>query len=103
MLAVHRLAAVAAGVALTAVMSIGTAGAATPPSFTTSAAPPPLGQDAGEPSIGVNWKTGATFIQAGNHTLRVLFDGSGHATWADKRSPFARVSLDPILWADSAN
>ena len=58
---------------------------------------------AGEPSIGVNWKSGAAFIEAGNHTLRVLFDDAGNATWADKRSPFARVSLDPILWADSAN
>ena len=59
---------------------------------------------AGEPSIGVNWKTGAVFIESGNHTLRVLFnDGPSpaSATWADKRSPFARVSLDPILWADS--
>jgi len=59
---------------------------------------------AGEPSIGVNWKTGATFIQAGNHTLRAIFDDSvspARVTWADKRSPFARVSLDPILWADS--
>ncbi len=60
---------------------------------------------AGEPSIGVNWKSGAVFIQAGNHTLRAIFDDSvspAKATWADKRSPFARVSLDPILWADSS-
>ena len=60
---------------------------------------------AGEPSVGVNWKTGATFIEAGNHTLRAIFDDSvspAKVTWADKRSPFARVSLDPILWADSS-
>ena len=59
---------------------------------------------AGEPSIGVNWKTGAAFIEAGNHTLRVLFDDSrspASATWTDKRSPFSRVSLDPILFTDS--
>src|SRR4051812_32850660 len=71
-------------------------------------APPPLGSTAngahgaGEPSIGVNWKTGATFIQAGNHTFRAIFDSSGTPTWSDLRSPFARVSLDPILWADSS-
>jgi hypothetical protein len=59
--------------------------------------------DAGEPSIGVNWTTGNVFIEAGNHTLRVTFDDSvapATAAWADKRSPFARVSLDPILFTD---
>src|SRR4051812_13389685 len=56
---------------------------------------------AGEPSIGVNWKSGAVFIEAGNHTLRAVFDAAGNPTWTDVRSPFARVSLDPILWADS--
>jgi hypothetical protein len=59
--------------------------------------------DAGEPSIGVSWKTGKAFIQAGNHTLRVTFnDAQKPATsvWEDKRSPFARVSLDPILFTD---
>ena len=58
---------------------------------------------AGEPSIGVNWKTGKVFIEAGNHTLRVSFnDGQKPATavWEDRRSPFARVSLDPILFTD---
>lgn len=58
---------------------------------------------AGEPSIGVDWNTGKTFIEAGNHTLRVTFDDTvkpATATWEDKRSPFARVSLDPILFTD---
>jgi hypothetical protein len=61
------------------------------------------GHDAGEPSIGVNWQTGNVFIEAGNHTLRVTFDDTvkpATALWADKRSPFARVSLDPILFTD---
>ena len=61
---------------------------------------------AGEPSIGVNWSTGKTFIQAGNHTLRVTFDDAvkpASATWEDKRSPFARVSLDPILFTDDGH
>ena len=71
----------------------------TPAAGSTTAA----GHDAGEPSIGVNWKTGNVFIEAGNHTLRVTFDDSvkpATAIWADKRSPFARVSLDPILFTD---
>jgi len=61
---------------------------------------------AGEPSIGVDWSTGRTFIEAGNHTLRVTFNDSvkpATAFWEDKRSPFARVSLDPILFTDDGH
>ena len=61
---------------------------------------------AGEPSIGVDWNTGKTFIEAGNHTLRVTFNDSvkpATAFWEDKRSPFARVSLDPILFTDDGH
>ncbi len=61
---------------------------------------------AGEPSIGINWATRRAFFQAGNHTLRVTFDDSvkpATAFWEDKRSPFARVSLDPIGFVDDAH
>src|SRR5713226_4894091 len=61
---------------------------------------------AGEPSIGVNWNTGKAFIEAGNHTLRVTFNDASKpasAAWVDKRSPFARVSLDPILFTDDGH
>jgi len=61
---------------------------------------------AGEPSIGVDWNTGKTLIEAGNHTLRVTFNDSvtpATAFWEDKRSPFARVSLDPILFTDDGH
>lgn len=61
---------------------------------------------AGEPSIGVDWKTGRSFIEAGNHTLRVTFNDSvtpATSLWEDKRSPFARVSLDPILFTDDGH
>ena len=61
---------------------------------------------AGEPSVGVDWNTGKAFIEAGNHTLRVTFDDSvkpASAFWEDKRSPFARVSLDPILFTDDGH
>jgi len=61
---------------------------------------------AGEPSIGVNWNTGKAFIEAGNHTLRVTFNDASKpasAAWEDKRSPFARVSLDPILFTDDGH
>src|SRR6266852_2756296 len=61
---------------------------------------------AGEPSIGVDWNTGKSFIEAGNHTLRVTFNDSVKpvtAFWEDKRSPFARFSLDPILFTDDGH
>jgi len=61
---------------------------------------------AGEPSIGVDWNTGKAFIEAGNHTLRVTFDDSVNpatAFWEDQRSPFARVSLDPIMFVDDGH
>lgn len=74
--------------------------------------PPSLGSTnagqhgAGEPSIGVDWNTGKAFIEAGNHTLRVTFNDAvkpATATWEDKRSPFSRVSLDPILFTDDGH
>jgi hypothetical protein len=64
------------------------------------------GHGAGEPSIGVDWSTGKSFIEAGNHTLRVTFNDSvtpATAFWEDQRSPFARVSLDPILFTDDGH
>ena len=86
------------------------------PAFVTYPAPdnilPVLGStdasqhSAGEPSIGVNWNTGKTLIEAGNHTLRVTFNDAAKpasAAWEDKRSPFARVSLDPILFTDDGH
>ena len=61
---------------------------------------------AGEPSVGVDWNTGKSFIEAGNHTLRVTFNDSvqpATAFWEDKRSPFSRVSFDPILFTDDGH
>ena len=41
--------------------------------------------DAGEPSIGVSWRTGATFLQAGLETDRVTFGKGGRSTWRGRR------------------
>lgn len=85
-----------------------------PPDCTGTAQPPSCIQpslgsttasehSAGEPSVGVDWGTGRAFIEAGNHTLRVTFNDAfkpATAFWEDKRSPFARVSFDPILFTD---
>jgi hypothetical protein len=89
-------------------------GTATPPGFATYAAPATLdaSNDAGEPSIGVNWKSGATMYQSGLSTFKVAFDDSvspARATWSDVSAGAASgcpqgstISLDPILFTDHA-
>ncbi|MBX6343010.1 MAG: exo-alpha-sialidase, partial [Thermomicrobiaceae bacterium] len=79
----------------------------TPPRYDDYAAPDGLGTAAGEPSIGVNWKTGKVMYQAYTQTLRVTFDDSvspARATWEDKSAGLpectAETSLDPILFTD---
>jgi hypothetical protein len=78
------------------------------PSFLTSHAPASNGStffssdNAGEPSIGVDWRTGAAMYMAGTDTYRLTF---GPATapaisWADRSSPYSFVNLDPILATD---
>jgi len=89
-------------------------GTATPPGFTTYAAPSSFGDsnNAGEPSIGTSWKSGATMYQAGLSTFKVDFDDSAsppRATWSDVSAGAATgcpqgstISLDPILFTDHA-
>lgn len=43
-------------------------------SYHNFAAPGSMGNDSGEPTIGVNWKTGRAMMIAGTETLRVTFD-----------------------------
>jgi uncharacterized repeat protein (TIGR01451 family) len=60
-----------------------------------------LGTDAGEPSIGSNWKTGKAMFQSYLTTFRVSFNDSCPSTpssiWEDKSAPTSADSLDPIL------
>ncbi len=77
--------------------------ASSTPAFDNFVAPAPLGRDAAEPSIGVNWTTGNVMFQAYTETLRVSFDDStspATATWADVTAPNAVFSMDPILFTD---
>ncbi|HET7311521.1 MAG TPA: sialidase family protein [Mycobacteriales bacterium] len=73
-------------------------------SFVTSTAPAYDGSSffqsdaAGEPSIGLDWKTGAAMYMAGTDTYKVTFDNTtGAASWADRSSPYSVFNLDPIL------
>jgi len=78
--------------------------AAQAPTYALYPAPDPLGTGAGEPSLGVDWKTGKVMFQAGLQTLRVGFDDSASpatAFWQDVSYPLTGlVTLDPILYTD---
>ncbi|HKN53706.1 MAG TPA: hypothetical protein VJX66_14490 [Amycolatopsis sp.] len=66
-----------------------------------------MGVGSGEPSIGVNWKTGKVMYEGGIvQTLRVGFDdrvcpATPSSTWEDKTAPTSATSFDPILFTDS--
>ncbi len=75
------------------------------PSYINYSAPAGLGQNAGEPSIGVNWNTGNIMFQAGLQTLRVSFDDNvspAEATWVNKSPVTSAASLNPRLFTDPA-
>ena len=68
--------------------------------FVDEQAPASLGwsNGAGEPSIGVNWHTGAVLYQAGGGTYRINLDTD---TWTDVSSPYTGFNIDPILATDN--
>ncbi len=60
-------------------------------------------RDAGEPSVGVNWKSGAAFLQAGLDTYKVAFGTGTSSTWDETAGlQTSLISLDPIAFLDSA-
>src|SRR5258705_4705045 len=64
------------------------------------------GHGVGRSSVGIDCNPGKAFIEEGNHTLRVTFNDSVNpatAFWEDKRSPLARVSVDPIMFVDDGH
>src|SRR5205085_3709556 len=65
-----------ASVALTPKPTAATPATGTPPNYANYQPPAGsgFGADAGEPSIGANWKTGKVMYQSYTSTLRVSFD-----------------------------
>ena len=65
-----------------------------------------MGRNAGEPSVGSNWKTGVANFQSDLETLFVTFDDScsltnPKATWVNRRAPTSQVvDSDPIGFTD---
>jgi hypothetical protein len=99
-----------ASVGLAAKPTAATPAAGTPPGYANYQPPAgsAFGSDAGEPSIGVNWKTGKVVFQSYASTLRVTFDdrvSPANAAWENKSAAppncTAAAGLDPILWTDS--
>src|SRR3954471_17983827 len=78
------------------------ANAAATPAFPVSFAPAslPHSHNAGEPSIGVDWKTGNVMYQAYTSTYRISPPTSGSMTWTNASSAAIQFNLDPILWTD---
>ena len=65
--------------------------------------------NAGEPSIGVNWNTnvaaggGTVMFQSYASTYKVVFnDATGAVTWSDVTPSTSLFNIDPILFTDSA-
>ena len=74
------------------------------PAYANFSAPAPLGQRAGEPTLGVNWSSGNVMFIAGLETLRVngFDDATGSANWIERSALTTSItSFDPILFTDS--
>lgn len=77
------------------------------PTFALYAAPGSLNSadGAGEPSVGVNWNTGAVMYQAFASTYKVVFNDAtvpATAAWSDVTSPTSITNIDPILFTESS-
>ena len=73
------------------------------PSFTSYASPSGMGDDAGEPTLGFEPRSGTVLFQSGSRTLRASgFGPRGIATWQDV-SPLVPglYTFDPILKTDA--
>ena len=98
---------------LVAAVAAAPSGAAAPvfgagaPSFVVSAAPSdlPNADNAGEPSLGVNWKSGNAMFMSLTSTYKLRFDDRTQpptVAWSDVSSPYSLFNIDPILATDPA-
>ena len=100
--------AVAASIAVLLLALAAPAGAAQfgagDPGFTVFQAPQdiPNNNNAGEPTIGVDWKTDHLLFQAFSTTYNIAFDGENGIAWDDALNPTGTLNLDPILFTDRA-
>jgi hypothetical protein len=75
------------------------------PTYRQYEAPQSISTDAGEPSIGNNWKTGKTLFTSNTNEYVVKFGAGASSTWTlvndDVADPSNKISLDPIGYTDS--
>ncbi|HVL87401.1 MAG TPA: fibronectin type III domain-containing protein [Candidatus Thermoplasmatota archaeon] len=74
------------------------------PSFLLAQPPSGMGNNAGEPGVGVNWNTGRVFINSFNRVLRATFDDSVFpptVQWQDVTPLGSIINVDPVLFTDS--
>ena len=87
------------------------------PRYYVYPSPGPLGNSAGEPSIGYNWNSQNGMFLSSLQTLKIVFPGKikdaidpvmaglpaiCDASWSDVSAPnTSATGLDPILWTDS--
>jgi len=80
------------------------ASTATPPRYANYTPPDGMGGNAGEPSIGVDRRTGKVMYIAGTQTLRTTFNdcsSPASAKWEDVSATLtSQVTFDPILYTD---
>src|SRR4051795_12649602 len=97
----RRLWKMAAGIAALAALALLPSRAAGQ-TYTVYGASAGLGASAGEPSIGVDERTGAVMYVASLQTLKVTFNDSttpATSTWQDVSHPLTSlITLDPILY-----
>jgi hypothetical protein len=104
--AAHGIAVMTASPGATSAVTASTSG----PTFTNYAAPPPIGQISGEPSVGPDWATGDVMytgtgcINCNPFSARIHFNSATNpptATWTDVTPPqTSQASLDPIGFMD---
>ncbi|WP_155991988.1 glycoside hydrolase [Nocardioides sp. URHA0032] len=75
------------------------------PTYHQFSAPAGVADNAGEPSIGSNWKSGNTLFTSNTDEYVVHFDDRARtSTWknvnTDPTDPSNKISLDPIGWTD---
>lgn len=87
--------------ALTAVPALGAFSKAGT-TYRTYTAPASMQEGYAEPSVAVNWKSGAVLFQGGLETDRITFDAAGNATWTDVTNLVTgTVTLDPVAVSDN--
>jgi len=73
------------------------------PAYRTYTAPGSMQEGYAEPSVAVNWRSGAAIFQGGLETDRVTFDAAGNDTWTDVTALATGIfSLDPVAASDNA-